>query len=156
MPAETENGVDSHMSFGRILIAIDESAIAAHAADVGVDLARSLRAHVAFVSCVDPAGLATGDSGYSAERVLAEAERDATTLLATMRDRAALQPTALVFMRVGAPGHEVVKVAREWPADLIVMGSHGRGFVPRVLLGSVAEAVLRHAPCALLIVRAPE
>lgn len=51
------------------------------------------------------------------------------------------------------PRHAIVEAAREWPADLIVMGSHGRRGLDRLLLGSVAESVARHAPCSVEIVR---
>ena len=51
--------------------------------------------------------------------------------------------------------HGIVDEARAWKPDLIMMGSHGRHGLNRLLLGSVAEAVLRHAPCAIEIVRAP-
>lgn len=51
------------------------------------------------------------------------------------------------------PRHAIVDAAREWPADLIVMGSNGRTGVDRVLLGSVAQSVVRHAPCSVDIVR---
>jgi universal stress protein A len=54
---------------------------------------------------------------------------------------------------VGKPAAEIVNAAKEWPADVIVIGSHGRAGVTRVLLGSVAEAVMRHAPCPVLVVR---
>jgi nucleotide-binding universal stress UspA family protein len=47
----------------------------------------------------------------------------------------------------------IVKVAKEWPADLIVMGSHGYTGIERLLLGSVAESVVRHAPCSVEVVR---
>jgi nucleotide-binding universal stress UspA family protein len=53
------------------------------------------------------------------------------------------------------PRHAVVEAAREWPADLIVIGSHGRTGLDRLVLGSVAEFVLRHAPCPVEIVRLP-
>jgi nucleotide-binding universal stress UspA family protein len=43
--------------------------------------------------------------------------------------------------------------ASEWPADLVVVGSHGRRNLKRLLLGSVAESVARHAPCSVEIVR---
>ena len=47
----------------------------------------------------------------------------------------------------------ILSVAAEWPADLIVLGSHGRtGFI-RLLLGSVSEGIVRHAPCSVEIVR---
>jgi nucleotide-binding universal stress UspA family protein len=48
---------------------------------------------------------------------------------------------------------KIVDCAAEWNADLIVVGSHGRTGIPRVLLGSVAEFVARQAPCSVLIVR---
>jgi nucleotide-binding universal stress UspA family protein len=54
-----------------------------------------------------------------------------------------------------APRHAIVQAAREWPADLIVIGSHGRRGVDRLLIGSVAESVVRHAPCSVDIVRTP-
>ena len=56
-------------------------------------------------------------------------------------------------IRVGDAGHEIVEFAKEISADLIVMPSHGRSGISRVLLGSVAERVTRHAPCPVLILR---
>jgi nucleotide-binding universal stress UspA family protein len=53
------------------------------------------------------------------------------------------------------PRHAIVDAAREWSADLILMGSHSRRGLDRLLLGSVAESVVRHAPCSVEIVRAP-
>ncbi len=50
---------------------------------------------------------------------------------------------------------KILETAREWPADLIVMGSHGRRGFTRFLLGSVSEAVVSHAPCSVEIVRLP-
>jgi nucleotide-binding universal stress UspA family protein len=55
-------------------------------------------------------------------------------------------------VRTGDPASEIVREAREWQADLIVVGTHGRRGAKRVFLGSVAETVLRHAPCAALVV----
>ncbi|MGB7731844.1 MAG: universal stress protein [Candidatus Acidiferrum sp.] len=51
------------------------------------------------------------------------------------------------------PRHALPRAASEWKADLVVMGSHGRGAVGRLLLGSTAQAVLRHAECSVEIVR---
>lgn len=50
---------------------------------------------------------------------------------------------------------KILETAREWPADLIVMGSHGRRGFTRFLLGSVSEAVVSHAPCSVEIVKLP-
>ncbi len=51
------------------------------------------------------------------------------------------------------PRHAIPRVATEWRADLVMMGSHGRGTVGRLLMGSTAQAVLRHASCSVEIVR---
>lgn len=51
------------------------------------------------------------------------------------------------------PRHALPRVAREWRTDLLLMGSHGRGAVGRLLMGSTAQAVLRHSECSVEIVR---
>jgi nucleotide-binding universal stress UspA family protein len=51
------------------------------------------------------------------------------------------------------PRHGILKVAKEWKADLLLLGSHGRGAFGRLLMGSTAQAVLRHATCSVEIVR---
>lgn len=56
---------------------------------------------------------------------------------------------------VGSPDQQIVERAKEWKADLIVVGSHGRGFWGR-LLGSVSDGVVHHAPCSVLVVRRSE
>jgi len=55
----------------------------------------------------------------------------------------------------GDPVSEILRVAREMPADLIVMGTHGRTGLERLLMGSVAEEVLRKATCPVLTVKRP-
>jgi nucleotide-binding universal stress UspA family protein len=67
---------------------------------------------------------------------------------------AGLPPGARVEPRVrtGVPAHEAVAEAAEWPADLVVVGTHGRGGAARALLGSVAEAVVRDAACSVLVI----
>jgi nucleotide-binding universal stress UspA family protein len=52
----------------------------------------------------------------------------------------------------GYPDEGVLREAKEWQADLIVIGSHGRRGLSHVLLGSVAEKVIRHASCPVLVV----
>jgi nucleotide-binding universal stress UspA family protein len=56
----------------------------------------------------------------------------------------------------GSPRRVIVEIAKEWGADLIVMGSHGYGFWSRTLLGSVSNAAMHQAPCSVLIVRKNE
>ncbi len=53
----------------------------------------------------------------------------------------------------GSPQRVIVEKAESWNADLIVIGSHGRGFWNRTMIGSVSDAVVHHAPCSVLVVR---
>jgi nucleotide-binding universal stress UspA family protein len=55
----------------------------------------------------------------------------------------------------GVPFHEIIETAKARQVDLIIMGTHGRTGLPHVLLGSVAEKVLRLAPCPVLVARQP-
>jgi nucleotide-binding universal stress UspA family protein len=63
---------------------------------------------------------------------------------------------ATLVLRTGSPFVEIVRYAREQNIDLIVMGTHGRGPIAHMLIGSVAEKVVRKAPCPVLTVRHPE
>ncbi|MBW1645231.1 MAG: universal stress protein [Deltaproteobacteria bacterium] len=56
-------------------------------------------------------------------------------------------------IKYGIPHEEIIKYAREIDADIIVMATHGRSALAHVLLGSVAEKVVRHAPCPVLTVK---
>jgi len=58
-------------------------------------------------------------------------------------------------LRTGVPYEEIVTLAQDERADLIVIGTHGRGGISRTLLGSVADRVVRLAPCPVLTVREP-
>jgi universal stress protein A len=59
-------------------------------------------------------------------------------------------------VRTGEAAHEICALARELTADLIVVGTHGRSGLGRVLLGSIATSVTKHAPCSVLMVRHPQ
>ncbi len=145
------------MAFRRVLIAVDGEPVAAHAADVGVDLARSLGTEMAFVTVVDSSLAYPADTGVvSPNELLALARQDAKKLIDIFRQRLSQQTGVMEFILTGSPATEIAKAAKEWPADVIVIGSHGRGGVPRALLGSVAEGVMRHAPCPVLVIRAKE
>ena len=53
------------------------------------------------------------------------------------------------------PGAAIVSAAKDWNADLIVVGSHGHGFLGRMVLGSVSDFVVHNAPCSVMVVRTP-
>ncbi len=75
-------------------------------------------------------------------------------MIGEFRKRIMKRLGVLEFTEVGNPASEIVKAAKDWPADLIVIGSHGRGGLTRALMGSVAEGVMRQAPCPVLVARA--
>jgi nucleotide-binding universal stress UspA family protein len=84
----------------------------------------------------------------------AQAEEFAAQSAALIREKfpdAELDLTVQVSL--GTPEEILLEAAREWSADLIVVGSHGRGFWGRMLLGSVTDALVHHAPCSVLVVR---
>lgn len=142
------------MVFRKILIAIDSEPIAAHAADIGAELARLAGAEMAFIHVIDPALANAADTGIQPAVLEATAKEDARKLIGDFRKRLPQQSVVLEFVQIGTPVAEIVSAAKDWPADLIVIGSHGRGGIRRALLGSVAEGVLRHASCPVLVVRA--
>ncbi len=88
-------------------------------------------------------------SPFDYGRSAAEAKLDA---LQAAHDGAAFEH----HISEGRPLDGILAAAREYSTDMIVMGTHGRSGIRRALLGSVAEAVLRKAPCPVLVVRAPE
>lgn len=89
----------------------------------------------------------TDPGGYSFQRAAQEAvERVA----AEVRDAA---PQVQTLVRGGAPADQIVRVADEVGADLIVIGGRGKGAMGAFVLGSVAYRVLHHAPCPVLVTR---
>ena len=80
--------------------------------------------------------------------------REQMEKILTTDDRTKLH--AEVFTKWGSPFVEIIRFAKSEDIDLIVMGSHGIGPVAHMLLGSVAEKVVRKAPCPVLTVRHPE
>lgn len=140
------------MAFKRILIAIDGSETASLAIRHGVALASGLGAEIRTIFVFEPMASYASEIGLSPDELLQVASAE------DVRVREALDHTGVLphgtehLLRVGHPATMIDKEARNWPADLIVMGSHGRGGLGRVLLGSVAEHVVRHAPCPVLVI----
>jgi nucleotide-binding universal stress UspA family protein len=139
------------MPFERILVALDGSEFAAHALAVASSLATALSAQLSLVHVIDPK-LVTGETGMPADQVWAMLRRDGHDLLDTAALAIPGQPHVWKFLREGAPWKEIVESAREWPADLIVVGTHGRSGLTRLVWGSTAEGVVRHGPCPVVVV----
>jgi nucleotide-binding universal stress UspA family protein len=148
------------LSINRILVATDFSDASQQALKYAQGLAEAFKAslHVLHV-LEDLAAHAWTTEVYVAALpgVHEEMERQARERLDQIFDpdeRARLQVQTV--LRVGSPFVEVVRYARDEKMDLIVMGTHGRGAIAHMLLGSVAERVVRKAPCPVLTVRQPE
>jgi len=87
------------------------------------------------------------------EAVQRQAEQACPSAPELIRDNCKSGGTNIIQVVVkGNPQEEILETARIWGGDLIVMGSHGRGFWGR-LLGSVSNGVLQHAPCSVLVVQ---
>jgi nucleotide-binding universal stress UspA family protein len=144
----------------RILCPLDFSRFSQRALEHAVALGREFGAEVdaVHVSAVAPIAehVGIGSPIVLEPARLRHSERAA--LEADLRDFAAETVATGVAVRTslveGDPVAAIVARAMTWPADLIVMGTHGRAGFDRLLLGSVAEKVLRKAPCPVLIVPA--
>jgi nucleotide-binding universal stress UspA family protein len=143
------------MAIKRVLIALDESPISAHAVDVAVSLAESIQGDVGLVHVIDMS-IVAGAEGFSAAEVLSDLRQTGRNLFERAAARLPLAKTAWQFLKEGRPADQIVEAAKEWGADIIVIGSHGRSGVPRLVLGSVAEKVIHAATCPVLVVKAAD
>jgi nucleotide-binding universal stress UspA family protein len=136
----------------RILVATDFSDASAAALDYGRSLARTFGAslHVLHVRENTFLRPVPGDPFV----LKAAAERHLEDRL-TDDDRAELRAVTALEISDN-PAEEIVKYAKARDIGLIVMGTHGRGTMAQLLVGSVAEKVVRTAPCPVLTVRHPE
>lgn len=142
----------------KILLCTDGSEHALKAAQWAVDMAPALHAELILVSVfnppvgsllwtVAPEPMSLDDKIYSGDTV-----REALTKATAALLEAAHVPFRMV-VEMGDPVQKIVEIAQQEQADLILMGSRGMGGFKSLLLGSVSDAVLHHAPCPVLIVR---
>lgn len=150
------------LTIRKILTATDFSEYS----DVALQYARELATrfgaelHVLHVAdATGPANMAQiGSYAASAPDLwqeMIDAEQNQLESLVTPRDRSDLH-AHVVFEAGEAPAEAIVKYAQNYMIDLIVMGTHGRRGLSRMVMGSVTERVLRMAPCPVLTVRHPE
>lgn len=144
------------ISIKTILVPTDFSDASAAAQRYACALAEALDSRVHLLHVVqDPyvQPWAAEAFGVSLAGVLERWEQDARTQLDQLRGSS---DRVECVTRVGHPFVEILNYATENQVDLIVMGTHGRGPVAHMLLGSVAERVVRKAPCPVLTVRPGE
>jgi nucleotide-binding universal stress UspA family protein len=144
--------------FSNILVAIDQSDCAAQALDVALELAQSQHAELTIINIVDPAraALASCDPyGGTAVPWMAAMTEDGEALLTAARAKATSRGVAAqTALLNGSATDQIVEAASRLRCDVIVLGSHGRDGVARMLIGSVAEGVMRRASAPTLVVHA--
>lgn len=143
----------------KILLAIDDSRYSQAAVEAVIAQAKPEETEVRLLHVVEPTPVFSDGEAwvyypdYGAVRH--EQREEAEGLLAraaqALRDAGITVSTAV---ETGNPKVVVIDGATSWHADLIVVGSHGRKGLDHFLMGSVSEAVARHAPCSVQIVRA--
>jgi nucleotide-binding universal stress UspA family protein len=138
----------------RILLATDLSPASDGAAVHALDLAHDLGADLLVLSVIDPnSARLAGRSKERIDQLRAGREQAAQGLVGRGR-QAGVQVSFLIWE--GEPGEAIVDAAASEQVDMVVVGSHGRGSMSRLFIGSVSEYVVRHAPCPVLVVRARE
>jgi universal stress protein A len=133
---------------GCLVVPTDFSPTATHAVDYGASLARRLGVTLALLHVVEPLGIVLPQTLADAQMLGAT-----TTLEQLVEQCKGRGVTADFTVRQGPAASEIIGLARERHAEMIVMGTHGRSGLSRLLVGSVAEHVLRHAPCAVLTLK---
>jgi nucleotide-binding universal stress UspA family protein len=146
------------MKLKRILVPTDFSDFSRHALDEAIEVGKTFRAEIVLLHVLEPIYFATSSDvyGYSAnlamlmEELRQSARRELERLGRAVGKRGLRVQTALAS---GAPHALIVDAANKRRADLIVISTHGRSGLSHMLMGSVAEKVLRGASCPVLIVR---
>jgi nucleotide-binding universal stress UspA family protein len=150
--------------YTRIVVPVDGSVLAETVLPHVVSLARRYGAAVELVRAYAPPPSLLAASAASSmpgsgpmldpAPFIAAGKQEADLYLERLAERLAAAGIAVEPRRLdGMPGESVVAAAREAGADLIAMTTHGRGGLGRLVLGSVADYVLQHAPCPLLLIR---
>lgn len=146
------------MKIRSILLPTDFSECANYALSYAASLARQAGAKIICVNVVEPVMPTVGYTGMAEPLPLADisgqledsAERELPKI-AACEECDGLEVEDVIAH--GDAASEIVRVAKERGVDLIVISSHGRTGLGRILFGSTAEAVVRHAPCPVLVVK---
>lgn len=144
--------------FQRILAAYDGSDVARQALRDASQLARDLHAQLRIVSVVDLGPLYFAPvAGFNVadveQAVIQQTQQELSEAAELARRAGIIAETALLQAAGRRVSDEIIDEATRWPAELIVLGTHGRGGIERLVLGSVAEGVARAAPVPVLLVR---
>jgi len=153
------------MKISKILIGIDDSKYAEHAAEYGFDLAHKFNAEVGVVNIIEPmvvpqpaAGidplLGAGMASTMAEdmEIMDIQKSHSGTLVDNIIKKLGGNMQVTHFTEYGATADGIISCSKEFGADLVVIGTHSRSGLDRLLMGSVAEHVVRHSEVPVLVV----
>lgn len=138
------------MKMEKIVVATDFSDASRAALELGCKLSAETGARLLIVHVESPEVI------YGAEELDALPHPVENAIARQLLDQVAPTESQVPFERhllTGSPADEIVRFAEQASADLIVVGTHGRSGAIRLLLGSVAESVVRHASCPVLTVK---
>lgn len=155
-PNEQQLPAEQLFNLKRILVPVDFSACSQKALAYALPLARQFGARIILLHVIEPYVPIPEMSAVDWEAIAAYARRDAEAELAKLRSTIMDDVPMQLESRVGRADRAIVTAADELAADLIVISTHGRTGMGRVLMGSVAEHVTRYAHCPVLTVRERE
>lgn len=143
----------------RIVVPVDFSEYSKNAFRYAIDFARTFDAEMILVYVIEPiiypADFSFGQVALpSMERELQERGLDQLQSLISKEVPPGLRARAVI--RSGKPFVEIIQLAKEEQADLIIIATHGHSGIEHVLFGSTAEKVVRKSPCPVLSIRSPE
>lgn len=139
------------MEFHKILIAIDNNPSAEKIALNGLQLAKQLNAEIALVSIIDPDDPSDPDPATPRElddMMEHNLNRSQRAVIESVFKKYPVKS----FVQKGTPYKVILETAEKWGANIIVMGTHGRKGLPHLLLGSVAEDVIRHSKKTVVVI----
>ena len=149
--------------FKRIVCAIDFSDCSMHALNYATSLAQEADAHLTVVHVIElPPDLPreVHENGFAVPQRVQESialveEDRLARLQVAIPDSVRAYCTADTLLATGKPYREILRIAAEQQADLLVVGIHGRGAIDRFLFGSTAQHLVRQATCPVLTLRTP-
>ena len=142
------------MPYQKVLIAVDDSEHSMKVAEHGINLSSQLSASIAIVFVIDPAKVnKDAESGRLPQEQIAKLKMEADKIINGITKQFN-ECKFERFLPEGKPSEEIVTIASDWGADLIIMGTLGKTGIKRLLLGSTAENTLRLSHTPILIVPA--
>jgi nucleotide-binding universal stress UspA family protein len=141
------------MLFKKILIAVEDSPHSLEAARAGLQLARKVNAEVAIMSAIDiGVTIASPEVVPTPIELINMQREEAHNIIEKVKSLYDGKETIHEFTPEGDPREEIVAIANEWGAHIIVLGTHGRTGLTHLLMGSTAEYVVRHSKVPVLVV----